>query len=233
MTYLAGLDAQVIVWIATQFTEPHLAAIKWLNEHTVEPFAFFAVKLRVVRIGDSLRAPIFEVAERPNTWERQMQAAPREAPGRLRDIPPSLLVAYPRGASAADQGSASCSGASGELDTTAIRISTSAIFLDRRPRRHVFGPRRTRGADQEVSARSPSQFATRLGSRLGACSSTAMAPPATSRNLQRRHDGRRHLARRHRVAPSAAHAYLPPLPKNSCPETRVEPQDHPRREPHP
>lgn len=78
MTYLAGTDAQIIVWIATDFSEPHLAALKWLNEHTVDPFAFFAVRLRVVRIGGSDPAPMFEVLERPNNWERQMHAVQRE-----------------------------------------------------------------------------------------------------------------------------------------------------------
>ena len=75
MTYLAGLEASVIVWIAPDFREPHLAAIRWLNEHTVEPFAFFAIKLRVVRIGESNLAPLFEVVERPNDWERTVQRA--------------------------------------------------------------------------------------------------------------------------------------------------------------
>lgn len=78
MTYIAGTDAEIIVWIATDFSEPHLAAIKWLNEHTVAPFAFFAVRLRVLRIDDSNPAPMFEVLERPNTWERQMHAEQRE-----------------------------------------------------------------------------------------------------------------------------------------------------------
>jgi hypothetical protein len=77
MTYLAGLNAQTVIWIATDFREPHLSAIKWLNEHTVEPFAFFAVRLRVVRIGESPLAPIFEVLSRPNNWERQIQARSR------------------------------------------------------------------------------------------------------------------------------------------------------------
>lgn len=77
MTYLAGTDAKIIVWIATDFSEPHLAALKWLNEHTADPFAFFAVRLRVVRIGDSDPAPMFEVVERPNCWERQMNAVQR------------------------------------------------------------------------------------------------------------------------------------------------------------
>ena len=75
MTYLAGLEASVMVWIAPAFREPHLAAIRWLNEHTVEPFAFFAVRLRVVRIGQSELAPLFEVVERPNDWERAVHRA--------------------------------------------------------------------------------------------------------------------------------------------------------------
>ena len=84
MTYIAGTDAQIVVWVATEFSEPHLAALKWLNEHTVEPFAFFAVRLRVVRIGDSDPAPMFEVLERPNNWERQMHAEQREKRTRSR-----------------------------------------------------------------------------------------------------------------------------------------------------
>jgi hypothetical protein len=37
----------------------------------------FAVLLHVVRIGDSAPAPMFEVLERPNNWERQMHAEQR------------------------------------------------------------------------------------------------------------------------------------------------------------
>lgn len=81
MTYLAGLQAETMVWIAPSFREPHLSAIRWLNEHTVEPFAFFAVKLRVVRIADSPYAALFEVVEKPNAWDRQVQEKAREAAG--------------------------------------------------------------------------------------------------------------------------------------------------------
>jgi hypothetical protein len=77
MTYLAGLDAQTVVWIAPAFREPHLSAIRWLNEHTSDGFSFFAVKARVVRIGDSPYAPIFEVVEKPNDWERAVAAKTR------------------------------------------------------------------------------------------------------------------------------------------------------------
>lgn len=79
MTYLAGLDAHTVVWIAPAFREPHLSAIRWLNAHTAEGFSFFAVRLRVVRIADSPFAPIFEVVEKPNDWERRLLASRKEA----------------------------------------------------------------------------------------------------------------------------------------------------------
>lgn len=79
LTYLAGLEASVIVWVAPSFREAHLSAIRWLNQHTVEPFAFFAVRLRVVRIGDSPLAPLFDVLERPNDWDRHLQESVRAA----------------------------------------------------------------------------------------------------------------------------------------------------------
>jgi hypothetical protein len=79
MTYLAGLNAHTVVWIAPGFREPHLSAIRWLNEHTAEGFSFFAVKLRLVRIADSPFAPIFEVVEKPNDWERRLVASRKEA----------------------------------------------------------------------------------------------------------------------------------------------------------
>ncbi|MBY0421105.1 MAG: hypothetical protein K2Q06_02295, partial [Parvularculaceae bacterium] len=53
MTYLAGLEARSVVWIATDFRDEHLSAIRWLNTHTAEQFTFYAVRLRVVRIGES------------------------------------------------------------------------------------------------------------------------------------------------------------------------------------
>lgn len=78
LTYLAGVEAQTVIWIARDFTDAHLSAIRWLNQHTVEPFSFFAVKVRAVRIGASAIAPLFDVVDRPNDWERSVQKATRE-----------------------------------------------------------------------------------------------------------------------------------------------------------
>ena len=70
LAYLAGLEAKIVIWVASGFDEAHLSAIRWLNNHTTDPFAFFAVRVSVVRIGDSPLAPVFDVVERPNEWDR-------------------------------------------------------------------------------------------------------------------------------------------------------------------
>lgn len=78
MTYLAGLECKTIIWVATDFRDEHRSALKWLNDHTEDEFSFFAVKVRVVRIGDSPFAPIFDVLERPNAWERKLQTIAKQ-----------------------------------------------------------------------------------------------------------------------------------------------------------
>ena len=70
LTYLAGSEARIIIWVAHSFVEPHLSAIRWFNENTAEPFSFFAVQVRVVQIADSPLVPLFEVLERPSQWDR-------------------------------------------------------------------------------------------------------------------------------------------------------------------
>ena len=81
LTYLAGLEARTVIWIARDFNEAHLSAVRWLNENSgddEDPFDFFAVKLRVVRIDDSRYAPIFDVIERPSDWDRSIRATVRD-----------------------------------------------------------------------------------------------------------------------------------------------------------
>ena len=82
LTYLAGLEARTIIWIASDFREPHLSAIRWLNDHTSDPFAFFAVQVKVLRIGNdqsSPVSPVFEVLEKPNEWDRKITDTKNEA----------------------------------------------------------------------------------------------------------------------------------------------------------
>ena len=73
LTYLAGVQARAVVWIARDFHDSHRSAIRWLNDHTAEPFAFFAVRIRVVQIADSPMVPLFDVLERPSAWDRSVR----------------------------------------------------------------------------------------------------------------------------------------------------------------
>lgn len=75
LTYAAGTAASTIVWIATAFREEHRQALDWLNEHTGEDTHFFGIELQLVRIGDSARAPLFNVVVQPNDWQKQVRAA--------------------------------------------------------------------------------------------------------------------------------------------------------------
>lgn len=96
MTYLAGLEAKTVIWVAKQIRDEHRAAIRWLNDHTTEEHSFFAVELRVVRIANSPFAPLFDVVERPNGWERRARqsATERETNSAVGDSRAAFWVAY-------------------------------------------------------------------------------------------------------------------------------------------
>lgn len=75
LTYAAGLDAAIIVWVVKRFTDAHRASLDWLNRITATEFAFFGVEVEALRIGESQPAPRFTVVSRPNDWSRQLRAA--------------------------------------------------------------------------------------------------------------------------------------------------------------
>jgi hypothetical protein len=83
LTYLAGLQREEasVVWIATRFREEHRAAIDWLNAHTSGGFDFFGVEIDVIRIGDSVAAPRFNVVAMPNDWAKQARQVARRTSG--------------------------------------------------------------------------------------------------------------------------------------------------------
>jgi hypothetical protein len=76
LTYAAGLDAAVIVWISTGVREEHREAIDFLNRHTREAVDFFAIALELVRIDSSSPAVVFRLAASPNAWAKNAAARP-------------------------------------------------------------------------------------------------------------------------------------------------------------
>ena len=79
LTYAAGLDAYTVIWIAKKFREEHRAALDHLNEITDERLKCFGVEVKVWRIGDSVRAPQFEIVSSPNDWSREISQEARRA----------------------------------------------------------------------------------------------------------------------------------------------------------
>ena len=75
ITYAAGLDAAVIVWISPEIREEHRQAVDWLNRHTSDKIEFFAIALEVVRIGNSKPAVVFRLAASPNAWSKTVTSA--------------------------------------------------------------------------------------------------------------------------------------------------------------
>ncbi|MFI0417946.1 DUF4268 domain-containing protein [Spongiactinospora sp. 9N601] len=59
------------------------AALEWLNAVTDENTRFFGIEIRLVRVGDSLPAPLFRVVVQPNDWRKRVkQASPPAVAGR-------------------------------------------------------------------------------------------------------------------------------------------------------
>lgn len=73
LTYASGLNAVTVVWIASEFSDEHRAALDWLNEMTSESIRFFGLQVEIWKIGDSLAAPRFNIICQPNEWQNNMR----------------------------------------------------------------------------------------------------------------------------------------------------------------
>ena len=99
LTYAAGFDASVIVWVTRDFRDEHRQALNWLNQRTNENTEFFGVVVELWSIGDSLPAPHFNLVAVPNGWRKetvaqanhQTVAVPSERSERYRDFFQSLI----------------------------------------------------------------------------------------------------------------------------------------------
>lgn len=73
ITYASGKGAEVIVWVVKRARDEHRQAIEWLNQHTDSSVGFFLVEIELWQIDESLKAPKFNVVERPNDWAKSMK----------------------------------------------------------------------------------------------------------------------------------------------------------------
>ena len=79
LTYAAGFDANVIVWIARNFQDEHREALDLLNRRTGEDTEFFGIEVELWRIDDSRPAVNFKLVATPNDWRKQTVSDSRTA----------------------------------------------------------------------------------------------------------------------------------------------------------
>ena len=71
LTYAAGLDGGILIWVTGNFRDEHRQALDWLNQRTGEDTEFFGVVIELWRIGDSPPAPHFNLVATPNDWRKK------------------------------------------------------------------------------------------------------------------------------------------------------------------
>ena len=68
LTYAAGFDAGVVVWLSRSIRDEHRQALEWLNQQTAAEVGFFGVVVEVLQIDNSKPAFHFEVVVSPHDW---------------------------------------------------------------------------------------------------------------------------------------------------------------------
>jgi len=74
ITYAAGYDAEIVIWIVKEVRDEHKQAVDWLNEHTDEKVNLFIIRMELWQIDDSAPAPKFHVVSQPNDWAKALKS---------------------------------------------------------------------------------------------------------------------------------------------------------------
>ena len=77
LTYAAGYEANVIVWLTKEFKDEHRQALDWLNRRTDKDTEFFGVVVELLKIDGSRPAPQFRTVATPNDWRKEAAAKVR------------------------------------------------------------------------------------------------------------------------------------------------------------
>ena len=86
LTYAAGCDADVLVWVTEEVRDEHRAAVEWLNRKTDTETEFYLVKVEVLQIDDSPLACQFVPVVAPNKWQKEVHQQATKTPKTPEDI---------------------------------------------------------------------------------------------------------------------------------------------------
>lgn len=70
ITYAAGLEASIVVWISKEIREEHRQALDWLNRGDGATTEYFGVVVELLQIDESRPGVNLRVVASPNSWTR-------------------------------------------------------------------------------------------------------------------------------------------------------------------
>lgn len=77
ITYAAGLEATIVIWVCREMREEHRQALDWLNRGHGAATDFFGVIVELIQIDESAPAASFRPVAFPNDWSRRTAGTAR------------------------------------------------------------------------------------------------------------------------------------------------------------